>query len=129
MHQLRIAIASIVIALSTTGVASAQLGNTPRGIPPQFTTIANIIESAFNITIVVSGVIFVLLLLLGGVQYLTSLGNEDAVTKSRKLMINGAIGLVIVLVAFALGNYVLNLLGIGQQVNTSINSQGTTGVR
>lgn len=132
MRQLQTALGTAVIALSSASAASAQtsvLGNRPAGVPARFETIANIVDSAFTITIVVSGVIFVFLLLLGGVQYLTSLGNEDAAVKARKVMINAGIGLVIVLTAYALGNYVLNLLGIGADVGTSINSQGTRGVR
>lgn len=125
MRQLQTALGTAVIALSSASAASAQtsaLGTKPTGVPEQFATFARIISSAFNITIAVSGVIFVFLLLLGGVQYLTSLGNDDSAVKARKVMINAAIGLVIVLTAFAIGNYVLSLLGIDQTVGTSVNS-------
>lgn len=75
-------------------------------------SLAELIPRLFNIAVGVAGILFVVLLLLGGVQYLVSLGDEDAVTKARKLMLNAGIGLVIVLSSWAVGNYVLRLLGI-----------------
>jgi hypothetical protein len=75
-------------------------------------SLAELIPRLFNIGIGVAGILFVVLLLLGGVQYLVSLGDEDAVTKARKLMLNAGIGLIIVVSSWGVGNYVLKLLGI-----------------
>ncbi len=84
------------------------------GIPTGFRDFDTIIKTAFNITILVSGILFVALLLYGGVLYLTSVGDDDLTGKARRIMINAAVGLVIVLSAFAIGTYVLSLLGLGQ---------------
>lgn len=92
-----------------------------------FSSFENIIKTAFNVTILLSGIVFVFLMLLGGVQYLTSLGEEDGTTKARKIILNGAIGLVIVLSAFAVGTYVLSLLGLGRSGTLNTGSQSTNG--
>lgn len=102
---------SIALAHAVPGVALAQITGANSGVPENFQSFQNIIRTTFRLTILGSGILFVLLLLLGGVQYLTSLGNEDGTTKARKLMISALIGLVIVLSAFALGTYILGLLG------------------
>ncbi len=94
--------------------AAAQLVGKPEGVPQQFTNFEQTIRSAFNIIIVVAGIIFVILFLIGGVQYLTAAGNEDNTKKARQLMLDAIIGLVIVVTAWAVGTYVLQLLGISQ---------------
>jgi hypothetical protein len=120
------------IALSTLlpVAAFAQItSNTalPGTVATRFGTFEAIINSAFSITILLSGIVFVFLMLLGGVQYLTSLGDEDGTTKARKIILNGAIGLVIVLTSFAIGTYVLQLLGLGNrsgELNTTDTIRG-----
>lgn len=117
-------------ALAAPGVALAQLSlsgtDKPGLVPEQFRDFKVVILNSFNIVIIVAGIGFVVLLLYGGVRYLTSLGNEDATKNARQIMLDAAIGLAIVAVAWAVGNYVLQLLGInlsGQldQPNANIN--------
>ncbi|MBI4032711.1 hypothetical protein HY374_03330 [Candidatus Berkelbacteria bacterium] len=91
-------------------VARAQLQVDDPQVP--FTNLGQLIEGGFNIVIVVAGVAFVVLFLIGGVMYLTGAGNEDTVKKARQLLLDAVIGLVIVVIAWAVGNYVLDLLNI-----------------
>lgn len=96
-------------------VASAKLNvgsNYDGPVGDNFATVDKLITSGFNIVIVVAGVAFVVLLLIGGVMYLASAGNEDGTKKAKALLVDAVIGLVIVVVAWAVGNYVLDLLGI-----------------
>lgn len=74
----------------------------------------------FDIAIGVSGTIFIVMLLVGGIQYLTAMGNDDVVTKSKKLLFDAVIGIIIVAVAWGVGTYVLSKLKIGSS------TQGTT---
>ncbi|MCA9388731.1 hypothetical protein KC644_03130 [Candidatus Berkelbacteria bacterium] len=94
-------------------VALAQINIAQPETAKRFSSLGDIIESAFNIIIVISGIIFMIMLLVGGLQYLTSAGVEDSAVKARKLILNAVIGLVIVTTAWAAGNYVLRILGIG----------------
>jgi len=116
-----------IIPASVSAQITANGGSLTASSGP-FSSFERIIQTAFNVTILLSGIVFVFLMLLGGVQYLTSLGEEEGATKARKIITNGAIGLVIVLSAFAVGTYVLSLLGIGSSgtLNTG-SSQGAGG--
>ncbi len=58
-----------------------------------------------------AGVAFVILFIVGGLQYLTSAGNEEASTKAKKLLLDAVIGIVIVVSAWAIANWVLSGLG------------------
>lgn len=115
MQRLIYSFFALLIATPASALAQVNV-NTPESVR-NFTSLGDLIQRVFNITVGVSGVIFVGLLLLGGVLYLTSLGNEDGVTKARKTMINAAIGLVIVVSSWAIGNFVLQLLGIRVLLN------------
>ncbi|MCA9388730.1 hypothetical protein KC644_03125 [Candidatus Berkelbacteria bacterium] len=90
----------------------AQSVGTPDLVPEQFNDFDNAIRSAFNIIIIIAGIIFVILFLIGGIQYLTAAGNEENSKKARQLILDAIIGLVIVVAAWAVGTYVLQLLGI-----------------
>ena len=70
------------------------------------TTIANIVR----IVIGFLGIIVVLIILLGGFKWITSGGNEDKIGEAKKMISAGVIGLVIVLVAYAITTFVVNSL-------------------
>ena len=52
------------------------------------------------------GVIFTVLLIIGGFMWMTSRGNEDAVKRARDLIRNAIIGLAIVVIAYALAHFI-----------------------
>ena len=56
------------------------------------------------------GVIAVGLILYAGFKWMTAGGNEDKVTDAKKILIAGIIGLIIILAAFAIANFVLTQL-------------------
>jgi len=109
-----LALLNLLVPTSVAAQAQKISVGTP-GSVGKWSSLAVILPRIFDIAAGLAGILFVLLLLLGGVQYLASLGEEEATTKARKLMLNAGIGLVIVLSAWAVGNYVLRLLGV--QVN------------
>lgn len=57
------------------------------------------------------GVIFFLLIIYGGLLWMTARGNEQQVTKAKDLIISAVIGLVIVLSAYAITRYVGGIFG------------------
>jgi hypothetical protein len=54
------------------------------------------------------GIIAVVIILLGGFKWMTAAGNEDKVGEAKKLIGAGIIGLVIILSAFLIVNFVVN---------------------
>jgi len=62
------------------------------------------VGQAVGATVGLIGVIFLFLTVFSGLQWMTAGGNEETVTKARKRVINGAIGVGITLCAFLLTN-------------------------
>ncbi len=87
------------------------------GIPNQFDSVSGIISLAFKVVISAAGAIFILMFLFGGIQYLTSAGNEEGSTKARKLLVDAVVGLVIVLASFAVGTWLLAQFGLGSDTS------------
>jgi small neutral amino acid transporter SnatA (MarC family) len=77
-----------------------------------FQSIQTAANTLFTVAGGVAGAVFIVMLLVGGVQYLTAMGNEEATTKAKKLLINAVIGIVIVAIAYAAGRWVLSALNI-----------------
>lgn len=69
-------------------------------------TVANIIQILLGFI----GLIAVLIILYGGFIWMTSAGNEDKVTKARATITAGIIGLAIIIVAYALTSFVVNIV-------------------
>lgn len=79
------------------GTAGLSAGDLP-------TTIASIIRVALGFL----GIVAVVIILIGGFKWMTAGGNDDKVKSARKVMVSGIIGLVIVLSAFAIAQFVLS---------------------
>lgn len=54
------------------------------------------------------GIVAVVIILLGGFKWMTAAGNEDKVAEAKKLIISGIIGLVIIMSAYAIAQFVVN---------------------
>lgn len=55
------------------------------------------------------GIIAVVVILIGGFKWMTAGGNEDRVGEAKSMIIAGAIGLVIILAAFAIVTFVIDI--------------------
>lgn len=64
-----------------------------------------------NAVYVIVGIVAVVVIILGGVTYATSQGDPAKVKKGKDTILYGVIGLVVVLMAFAITTFVLNALG------------------
>ena len=54
------------------------------------------------------GIIAVVVILFGGFKWMTAGGNEDRVADAKKLIVAGIIGLIIVLAAFAIVQFIVS---------------------
>lgn len=68
------------------------------------------------------GVVFMILIIYGGILWMTARGNEQQVEKAKDLIYSAVIGLIIVLSAYAITNYVGGILG-QPSAETASNSQ------
>ena len=70
------------------------------------------INLIINVALGVIGLIAVVMIIMGGVQYTTSSGDAAKVKKAKDTIMYGIIGLVVALLAFAIVNFVLgNIFG------------------
>lgn len=53
------------------------------------------------------GVVALVVIIIGGFMWMTAGGNEEKVGKAKKVLIQGLIGLVIILLAFAIASFVI----------------------
>jgi small-conductance mechanosensitive channel len=72
----------------------------------------DVIYKFFGWAISLAGIVFVVMFLVGGIQYLTSAGNEEASTKAKKLLVDAVIGIVIVAIAYVAGTWLLQQIGV-----------------
>lgn len=92
----------------------------PENVPDKFSdrnlnssggNLSKIIGFVFNFIIAIAAGIFVIMLLVGGVTYLTGAGNDEQTGKGKKMLIDAIIGLFIVLAAWGIGTYILSAFG------------------
>ncbi|MCK5510714.1 hypothetical protein KAI65_04205 [Candidatus Parcubacteria bacterium] len=55
------------------------------------------------------GIIAVVIILYGGFVWMTAAGNDDRVSKAKSIIVAGIIGLIVIMAAFAIVNFVINM--------------------
>lgn len=68
--------------------------------------LANSLNNVINIVLSLLGIIFILLMIYGGVTYMLARGNEEQTKKAKSLITQAIIGLVIILAAYAITYFV-----------------------
>lgn len=80
------------------------------GITKSNKDITTIISTAIRFILGFLGVIFMILIIFGGLLWMTAGGDDNKVKKARDVISNGTIGLIIVLVAYALTIFVIKTI-------------------
>ena len=70
----------------------------------------SIFKTVANLMIFVVGIIAVIMLIIGGIRYALSGGDQSAVTSAKNTILYAIIGLVIAFLAFAAVNWVIDAL-------------------
>jgi hypothetical protein len=70
------------------------------------TTVSNVIRAFMGLL----GIVAVVIILLGGFKWMTAAGNEEKVSEAKKLIISGVIGLIIILSAYAIAQFVVGAI-------------------
>lgn len=68
------------------------------------------IQTIINAIIGILGIVAVIVIILGGVQYMTSTGDAGKVKKAKDTILYGVIGLVICALAAAIVNFVIGVV-------------------
>ena len=70
-------------------------------------TSGEVVTNTLNLAYFLAGIIAVIVIIIGGIMYTTSAGNAGSVTKAKNMILFSVIGLVVILSAFALTNFVI----------------------
>ncbi|MFA5127059.1 MAG: pilin [Patescibacteria group bacterium] len=69
-----------------------------------------IISAIINIILSFVGAIFIVLIIMSGIRWMTSSGNPDQIKKAKETIINSMIGLLIIFASYAIVYYVVKFL-------------------
>jgi hypothetical protein len=96
------------VALASTGPDLGLNYATAIGLGTQDvrTTVSNVIKAFMGLL----GIVAVVIILLGGFKWMTAGGNEEKVAEAKKLIISGIIGLVIIMSAYAIAQFVVSAI-------------------
>ena len=70
--------------------------------------LGNTIVDIINAVIGILGLVCVVVMIIGGVNYMTSSGDAGKVKKAKDTILYGVIGLVVCVLAFAIVNFVID---------------------
>lgn len=70
-------------------------------------TVSQIIGLIINAALGLIGVIYLIIIIYSGFQWMTAGGNEETIAKAKKRLINATIGIIIVFAAFIITNFVV----------------------
>lgn len=74
--------------------------------------IENMIQTIFTLLLIVVGVVFLFILIMGGIKWMMSEGDEKKLTVARNQVTNALVGLAIVFAAWAVIALIQTVFGI-----------------
>jgi hypothetical protein len=89
---------------SALGSAASQMGYDTSGE----TTPETVVGTVIQVILGVLGVVFIVLIIYGGVLWMTAGGNEEKVTRAQSIIKRAVVGLIIVIGAYAISVFVVN---------------------
>ena len=102
-----------VMAVSIMASASTFALGVGKTVNPGETTgsLREVILTIVNYFLGFLGLLAVLMVIYGGISYVTAGGEDDGAEKGKKIIRNAVIGIIIILLSFALINTVMGALG------------------
>jgi hypothetical protein len=88
--------------------------------------LVKIIGGGIKIILSILGVILLGIIIYGGFLWMTAGGKTDNVTKAKTFIFNGIIGLIIIVSAYAISNFVMDQLKSLGLTTSTTTSTGTT---
>jgi hypothetical protein len=68
---------------------------------------SDILHNALNTTYFIAGTVAVIVIIVGGITFATSSGNSANVTKAKNMILYAVVGLVVIMGAFLITNFVI----------------------
>jgi hypothetical protein len=95
------AIAMTNLIFDVVGDASKNEFGVPELTPEQ------LLQNGLNLFYYIAGIVAVLVIIISGINYTTSLGDSGRVTKAKNMIFYAVVGLVVVFAAYAITNFVV----------------------
>lgn len=83
------------------GISAAQTDENPESIE-------GIIENVINILLFIVGAAAVIMLIIGGIRYVVSAGDQQAVANAKNTILYAIVGIIVAVLAFAAVQYVFD---------------------
>lgn len=106
---------TIVFAAGSTGYADVCSQDVPQGVKDAAgcpgnsnSDLPTVIQNILNAIIGVAGLISVVYIVVGGIQYITSSGDSNKTEKAKKTILYALIGLIVCALSFAIVNFTIS---------------------
>lgn len=99
--------------VTTGGIAHGAECAKPTNAPSQLFGPNSIFVTVTNIMLFIIGAIAVIMLIIGGIRYVVSAGDQNAVTSAKNTILYAIIGIVVAFLAYAAVNFVSSQLTAG----------------
>ncbi|MBQ7802662.1 hypothetical protein IJ380_02265 [Candidatus Saccharibacteria bacterium] len=119
-EKVKVAVMAGVLAIAGAGAALIPASAAPGAVSNGLNSLQNefgnttnadtVVKSVINTILYVVGILAVVMIIMGGIQYTTSAGDQAKVTKAKNTILYGIVGLVIAVLAYAIVNFVLSKL-------------------
>ena len=83
------------------------------GTPNSLFASGGIFQTIVNVLLFLVGAIAVIMLIFGGIRYVTSGGDQNSVTAAKNTIMYAIIGIIVAILAYAVVNFVLTSLAPG----------------
>ena len=74
------------------------------------TDLSTTVGKIINGFLILLGIVFMILIIYGGFIYMTAGGDEQKITKAKDILKGAAIGMIIILSAYAIANFVIDAI-------------------
>lgn len=72
--------------------------------------LTNLIKNVVNVLLFIVGIAAVIMIIIGGLRYVTSSGDQSQVTAAKNTILYSVVGLVVAALAYAIVNFVVDKL-------------------
>ena len=100
------ALVLVIMVFPLLASAGWNMPNRPNGLPDK--ELDEVIMTITDWVLGFAGIIAILVIVYGGLLYLTSAGNEDQMEKGKKTLMWGILGLVIIGISYAIVDVIVN---------------------
>lgn len=94
-----------ITLLPHAALAQLSAPTTPGGLSSK--SLGDTLSNIINAVLALVGVVALGVILYGGFRWMTAAGNEDAVGEAKKIITAGVIGLIVVVIGWAVVSFVL----------------------